>query len=142
MSSLEIPESTNEDIQMHADKLFHRMLEQEVAIEAAKKEGRPIPKFESLVPKPAPAPDPALEPSEEVKKQWRAALDKLPEEDRAAEERALRADFEANAKVTASVQRLWDEQAEARRLRRAEGKATWGDTMRDLFLGGNRPKGP
>ena len=37
---------------MHADTLYHRMLEQEAAIEAAKAEGRPVPAFPPLVTEP------------------------------------------------------------------------------------------
>lgn len=136
MSSFDTPDSTNEDIQMHADALFQRMLAQERAIEEAKKAGQPIPKFDSLLPKLAPDANQA-EPSEEVRKAWQAALEKLPEEDRAAEERALRADFDAQAKVAQDVQKLWDEQAELRKSRKAEGKATWLDTAREAFGGGN-----
>lgn len=136
MASFDIPDSTNEDIQMHADALFQRMLAQEKTIEEAKKDGRPIPKFDSLLPKPAPDANP-LEANEEVKKAWKAALEKLPEEDRAAEERALRADFDAKAKVAQDVQKLWDEQAESRKVRKAEGKVTWLDTMREALGGRN-----
>lgn len=44
-------EEEEERIQMHADKLFHRMLAQEKEIEKAKKEGRPIPEFKPVMSK-------------------------------------------------------------------------------------------
>jgi hypothetical protein len=39
----------DERIQMHADKLYQQMLQQEAEIEKAEKEGRERPKFESLL---------------------------------------------------------------------------------------------
>lgn len=39
---------------MHADTLYHRMLDQEKATEAAKEAGQPIPSFPSLLSKPRP----------------------------------------------------------------------------------------
>lgn len=42
----------DEKIQMHADKLYQRMLQQEAEIEKAEKEGRERPKFESLLSNP------------------------------------------------------------------------------------------
>lgn len=44
-------EEEEERIQMHADKLFHRMLAQEKEIEEAKKEGRLIPEFKPVMSK-------------------------------------------------------------------------------------------
>ena len=39
----------DEKIQMHADRLYHRMLDQEAEIAKAKEEGRPIPGFGPLI---------------------------------------------------------------------------------------------
>lgn len=39
----------DERIQMHADRLYHRMLDQEAAIAKAKEEGRPVPAFGPLI---------------------------------------------------------------------------------------------
>lgn len=41
----------DERIQMHADRLYHRMLDQEAAIAKAKEEGQPIPQFGPLIDK-------------------------------------------------------------------------------------------
>lgn len=41
----------DERIQMHADRLYHRMLDQEAAIAKAKEEGLPIPQFGPLIDK-------------------------------------------------------------------------------------------
>ncbi|KAL8847892.1 MAG: hypothetical protein Q9221_007067 [Calogaya cf. arnoldii] len=57
LSAHDRPAEVDERIQMHADKLYHRMLDQERAVEAAKKSGLPIPEFPPLIdPSNSPAP--------------------------------------------------------------------------------------
>jgi hypothetical protein len=122
---------------MHADKLYHKLMEQEAAIDEAKKEGRPIPKFEPLMVKtpgvPAQAEEdlPSLTP--ELQKTWNEQLEKLPEEDRQAEEIALKAELKAKAEVAEKVKGIWEEQAKEREIRRVEGRLTIGDRVNALF---------
>lgn len=131
------PRDIEENIQMHADKLYHKLMEQEAAIDEAKKEGRPIPKFEPLMVKtpgvPAQAEEdlPSLTP--ELQKTWNEQLEKLPEEDRQAEEIALKAELKAKAEVAEKVKSIWEEQAKEREIRRAEGRLTVGDRVNALF---------
>ena len=54
LSTYDRPASVDEEIQMHADTLFHRLLDQERAIEAAKTAGEPAPTFPPIL---APAAD-------------------------------------------------------------------------------------
>ncbi|KAL8648467.1 MAG: hypothetical protein Q9226_005981, partial [Calogaya cf. arnoldii] len=57
LSAHDRPAEVDERIQMHADKLYHRMLDQERAVEEAKKSGLPIPEFPPLIdPSSTPAP--------------------------------------------------------------------------------------
>ncbi|KAJ4237108.1 hypothetical protein NW759_000229 [Fusarium solani] len=119
-----------EDIQMHADALFQRMIKHEDAVEKAKAEGLPIPVFEPAIPK---SKGPTVTPTEELQQQWKEQLEKLPEEERAMEEAALRADLQAKAEVAGSVQKIWDTQAEQRKQRQAEGNSTFGDYVASLF---------
>lgn len=49
MSTYERPPEVDEEIQMHADTLYHRMLAQEKAIESAKAAGQPIPTFPPIL---------------------------------------------------------------------------------------------
>lgn len=119
-----------EDIQMHADGLFQRMLKHEEAVEKAKKEGLPVPVFETKIPKAKPD---AVAPSEELQEQWKEKLNKLPEEERAVEEAALRADLQAKAEVAGKVQQIWDVQKEERKIRQAEGNSTFMDYLSSLF---------
>lgn len=137
LSEYDRPPHVNEDIQMHADTLYHRMLEQEAAIEQAKKEGKPIPKFEPLVVKPATVvvkddfDVSTLNP--ETQKKWKEQLEKLPEEDRLAEEEAMKGELRARAELASRIQGLWQEQAKERESRKAEGRETISDKVANLF---------
>ncbi|KAF5007677.1 hypothetical protein FDECE_6013 [Fusarium decemcellulare] len=122
--------SVEEDIQMHADSLFQRMIKHEEAVEKAKAEGLPIPVFEPSIPK---GKSQAVAPTDELQQQWKEKLEKLPVEERAAEEAALRADLQAKAEVADSVQKIWDTQAEQRKQRQAEGSSNFGDYLASLF---------
>ncbi|KAL6919459.1 hypothetical protein ACHAPO_003890 [Fusarium lateritium] len=119
-----------EDIQMHADALYQKMLKHEEAVEKAKTEGLPVPVFQTKLPK---AKDDSVVPTEELQQQWKEQLDKLPAEERVVEEAALRADLQAKAEVAGSVQKIWETQAEQRKQRQAEGNSTFGDYMASLF---------
>ncbi|KAJ3949302.1 uncharacterized protein N0V96_000417 [Colletotrichum fioriniae] len=125
-----------EDIQMHADQLYGRMIEQEDAVEAAKKEGLPVPKFDFSIPTAATAAATAHTPRPDLETSWKEKLEQLPESERAAEEAALRADFQANVEVAKNVQKLWDEQEKEKERRKAEGKATIVDRISGTFGGG------
>ncbi|KAF4974148.1 hypothetical protein FZEAL_8913 [Fusarium zealandicum] len=122
--------AVEEDVQMHADSLYLRMIKHEEAVEKAKAEGLPAPVFESTLPK---AKAQAVAPTEELQQQWKEKLEKLPVEERPAEEAALRADLQAKAEVAGSVQKIWDTQAEQRKQRQAEGSSTFGDYLASLF---------
>lgn len=125
-----------EDIQMHADRLYHRLMEQESAIEEAKKEGKPVPKFEPLIPKPIiriadEKEDITISPH--LQQKLKEQLEKVPEEERHAEEEAIKAELRAKAEVAARVQDIWAEQAKEKEQRRKEGKLTIGDRVSGLF---------
>jgi hypothetical protein len=81
LSAFNRPASVDEEIQMHADTLYHRMLDQEKAQKEAEEAGLPIPQFPPIVPKPrsaVPSPTPSSLPSpteHEVPAQTRRAAD-------------------------------------------------------------------
>jgi hypothetical protein len=125
---------------MHADTLYHRMLAQEKAVEAAKKAGQPLPAFEPVLPvAPATADKDDIQPSEETLKAWKKKLDSLPKGEQAAEEQALRADYRERMKAASELQKFWDGQVEQREARKAEGQATWSDAIMGI-LGGSATK--
>lgn len=130
------PAEVDEDIQLHADALFQRMLQHEAEVEKAKENGTLIPTFDPSIPKTTATPATAVKPSEELQKQWKEKLDQLPEDERAAEEAALRADLQAKADVARNVKKIWDAKREEREVRRAEGQATFSDTIASLFSRG------
>ncbi|KAL7787391.1 hypothetical protein V8C37DRAFT_404955 [Trichoderma ceciliae] len=130
------PGEIDEDIQLHADALFQRMLQHEAEVEKAKENGTLIPAFDPSLPKTSIAGANVTKPSEELQMQWKEKLDQLPEDERLAEEAALRADLQAKADVARNVQRIWDAKREEREVRRADGQATFSDTIAALFSKG------
>ncbi|KAH7375278.1 hypothetical protein B0T11DRAFT_270016 [Plectosphaerella cucumerina] len=122
-------QQVEDDIQMHADSLYTKMLEQEQRNKDAKEKGLPVADLGKLYPRPANE----IEPGVELRKQWDEQIAKLPVEERAAEEAALRADFQAKAAVAKDVQKLWDEQAAERKAREEQGKTTIKDRVTDIF---------
>jgi len=121
-----------DDIQMHADQLYQRMLQHEKLVAKAKEEGLPAPVFESVVPKPKAG---ATKVTEDVEKQWREQLAQLPEGEREAEEAALRADYQAKADVAKTMRGVYDTKKEERESRQAAGEGTFSDTIASLFGG-------
>ncbi|TQV96102.1 hypothetical protein V2A60_003449 [Cordyceps javanica] len=136
-SVIDRPPQIEEDIQMHADKLFNRMLDHEKAVAKAKEEGLPIPVFDSVVPKPS-RPIPA--PAEDVEKTWHNTLAKLPEDEREAEEAALRVDYQTKADVARNIKDIMDARKKEREVRQAAGEATLTDTLSALWSGGKGSK--
>jgi len=145
----------DEAIQMRADELYHRMLDQEREIEKAKEEGREPPVFKSVLAGAVPTAAPAAakgagagagagpgvaEPSEALVATWKERLEKLPPEEREAEEQALRAEHRAKAEMASKIQGLWQEQAKEREARKAEGKETFMDRFSALAGSWSGPK--
>ncbi|KAJ6779653.1 hypothetical protein PWT90_05774 [Aphanocladium album] len=136
-SVLDRPPQVEEDIQMHADKLYNRMLDHEKAVAKAKEEGLPIPVFESVVPKPSRQ---TAKPNEEVEKTWRDSLSKLPEGEREAEEAALRADYQTKADVAKGIKEIMESKQKERETRQAAGEGTLTDTLSALWGGSKGSK--
>ena len=61
---------------------------------------------------------------------WKRKLETLPEDERAAEEQAMRADWLSRQKVAEDLQRFWDGQAAERKARQDTGTASWAETIR------------
>lgn len=121
----------DERVQMHADKLYHQMLEQEAAIEKAKAEGLPEPKFEPFVPKVSE--DRVANMSEEAKKRYQDALAKVDEKEREAEAAAIQAELRSKEAMVGKVKELWKEQEMQRQARKARGEETFKDKVAAVF---------
>lgn len=121
------------------------MLSQEAEVAAAKQEGRPIPKFPPLIPR---MPTQQLQQQQQQAQQQeemtqeqrdilKTRLEKVAEEDRAAEEQAVRAEWRAKAEVASRVQDLWKKQEEERQARKEKGEETLWDKVSGTFGSGN-----
>ena len=143
---------------MHADTLYHRMLDQERAQKEAEEAGLPIPQFPPILQKPrsaASAPSSVPAPVErEAAAQTRmpgyktAQMDQLtpearaelkkrikdqPEVVRELEEEAMLAEAESDVSVAKRVSALQSSGMERRKERREKGEATLGDTISGWF---------
>ncbi len=139
----------DEKIQMHADTLFHRMLEQEKAIEIAKAEGKPVPTFPSLLSSKSMAPsspeaqiaqrtlDEGKVQMEDLDQSVQAGLkkrlEKLSDEERDLEQRAIKAEIRVGEQVAGQLGTLYETQAAERKKRREAGKETITDRLSSMF---------
>ncbi|KAI2471393.1 hypothetical protein F4781DRAFT_122725 [Annulohypoxylon bovei var. microspora] len=128
-----------EEIQLHADALYHRLLSQEAEIAAAKQEGRPIPQFPPLIQRINQLQQ--TQQQEEMAKEQQEALierlKKVPERDRVAEEAAIRAEWHAKSEVASRVEDLWRKQDMERQQRKEKGEETMWDKLSGTFRRGD-----
>jgi DNA-directed RNA polymerase specialized sigma24 family protein len=139
---------------MHADKLYQQMMEHEAAIELAEKEGRPRPKFESilsnsgvshtLASKSLPAstasqaPQPGTEAETDIwslikpdaRREYEKKLAELPPEQQEYERMAVLGELKAQTGVAKKVEETFVEERIARMKRREAGQSTIGDTIK------------
>lgn len=146
----------DERIQMHADKLYQQLKEQERLIEEARAEGRSLPQFESVLSKrniaqtvagssPANGPpvDERTEQEEEndvwskikpsSREEYEKKLAELKPEDRDFERKALLAELRAKTGMASKVEETFIEERINRMKRREAGQATIGDTIKRLW---------
>lgn len=152
LSAQDRPASVDEDIQMHADSLYHRMLEQEAAAAKAKEEGRPAPSFAPLITRATFSSSSSAAAaagggedmdddkvdsliSAEARKQFEDRIKELPEHERAAEEAAARAELRAQAEAASRLRELRAEKEREKELRRPQGKETILDKVSGMFKG-------
>lgn len=143
----------SERIQMHADTLYHQMLDQEAQIDKAQAEGKPIPQFESLFSKqnlarvaaakplarsPVPRPPATIDDEEAIWKQikpearerYEKFLAELPPETQEYERKALLGELSAQNAMAKQVEVAFIEERINRHKRREAGQATIGDTIK------------
>jgi hypothetical protein len=147
LSTFNQPE-LDERIQMHADTLYHRMLDREAQIEAAKEAGKPIPTFPPILSaqKPATASptqavdqttsEPDIKPSDlspAVQAQLKKRLEGLDDKERELEEQAIAAEIRAGEQVAGQLGKIYQKQEEERRQRKEQGRETMGDKLSSLF---------
>ncbi|KAL8393430.1 hypothetical protein RB595_003269 [Gaeumannomyces hyphopodioides] len=142
LSAHDRPASVDEEIQMHADSLYHRMLEQEAAVAKAKEEGRPAPEFAPLITRTTFAAAADMDEdkikglvSEEARQKFEDRVRDLPEQERAAEEAAAKAELRAQAEAASRLHELRREKEREKELRKLQGKETILDKVSGVFKG-------
>ncbi len=162
LSNLDRDEARDERIQMHADRLYHRMLDQEAAVTKAKEEGLPEPKFQSLIgdvkvsaenvlvdekkegspvaPVPTqkaapPADSPLLKLSDSVQQQIKEKLEGMNGIERELEEKALIAEVTAGQEVNKNLRNIFSKEVAEREKRREDGRETLMDRFSSVFAG-------
>ncbi|KAI9713736.1 MAG: hypothetical protein M1812_006574 [Candelaria pacifica] len=151
LSTFDRPAELDEKIQMHADTLYHRMLDQERASEAAKAAGEPIPSFPPIVPSShdiiatttssnSSTTTTAVKGSitaDQLPAATQAALKKrvegLSAEAREIEEKAILAEIAAGERLGRQIGDVYRETDKAKKERREKGKQTVGDQVSSWF---------
>lgn len=147
----------DEKIQMHADKLYQQMLQQEAAIEKAEAEGKEPPKFESVLSKaniaramagkpttitPLPKQGSAQAEAEdeiwsqirpEARKKYEESIAKLPPKDQEFERMAILGELKAQTGMAKQVEETFVEERINRMKRKEAGQATIGDTIKSWW---------
>jgi hypothetical protein len=126
------------------------MLDQEKQIEAAKAEGKPIPKFPPLLSTRAangavlPAVQANVESLErnrikvehlkpKIQAELKKRLEGLTDEERELEEKTIKAEIQLGEQTKERLSGLWQSQAEERQKRKEQGKETFGDRITALL---------
>lgn len=127
----------DERIQLHADKLYHQWVAQDEAAAQAKKEGKPVPKFEREVPQQmiddAVAGANPVEMSESAKKRLQDRLEQMDERERATEKAAVEAEMRSKKEMIEMVQGVWKDSEAQREARRQKGEETLWDRVSTAF---------
>ncbi|OCK84303.1 hypothetical protein K432DRAFT_378708 [Lepidopterella palustris CBS 459.81] len=146
------PQAEDEKIQMHADSLYRKMLKQEEMIEEAKKEGRPMPEFKSVISKenisaamagklliddpsslsdsPAEEPDLWKGVSQNTRDEYDKKLEKLTPIQREIEKRAVEGEIAATRLYGKKIEEAFVEERIHRLKRKEDGKETIGDVLK------------
>lgn len=142
LSTADRSPEVEEDIQMHADTMYHKLLQQEAEIDTAKAEGRPIPKFSPIIPKEPLVRDSVADTELTPEQQGllKTRLEKVDEKDQPAEEQAFRAELRAKAELSSRIKGIWDQQAEERKARQDSGQQTTWDKVMSVVHGNDGKK--
>lgn len=136
LSLTERPPEVDEQIQMHADALYHRMLREEAEIEEAKSSGKPAPSFPPLVDRPLIEPEADVTPeniSATLRSRMQQKYKGLSETQRKIEEKALLNELAAAIRLKEDTERIRREQDEQARIRKEKGESTFGDHIQSIF---------
>lgn len=127
MSVMDQPEEA-EKIQMHADRLWQRIVQQQKLIEEAKENDLPIPEFQPIIPNKNITP--ARELSEELRKGLEKRVKGMDPQQRAIEEAAFAAELDNQRVIGKQGIEFLEREQQARAQRFKDGTATLGDRMK------------
>ncbi|OCL10992.1 hypothetical protein AOQ84DRAFT_353260 [Glonium stellatum] len=153
LSMVDRSSEEEEKIQLHADKLYRRMIKQEEIIQEAKREGKPIPEFPSVLSKenifatlnekspiagPISSSIPASEEiptvwkdvAEPIRKEYEKKLEKLSPIERAVEQKAIEGELAAMRTYSKQIEAAFAEERTHRLQRKEQGRETIGDTIK------------
>jgi hypothetical protein len=127
MSVVDQPEEA-EKVQMHADRLWQRLVEQEKLIDEAKQNDQPVPQFQPVLP------NKNIRPARELPEELRKGLEKRVEgmnpQQRAIEEAVFAAEIDNQRVVGKQGIEFLEREQKARAQRFKDGTATLGDRMK------------
>lgn len=146
LSTWDRPSEVEEQIQMHADALYNRMLEQEKQIAEAKAAGKEAPRFGPLFedlpaqgtgPRAAQAPLPKPRELEMLNADARVKFEKkvkdMSPQERELEERAFAAELALGIETSHRLERHRNEVKEAKQARKEQGQETVTDKLSSFF---------
>jgi hypothetical protein len=150
-------QSEMDAMQIHADNMYRKMLEQEKLIEEAKERGEEPPVFESVISKATSAKNPAAPQTSttplldqstaaagatddvwnqikpERREEYEKELAKLPKEQQELERKVLEAELRAKLGMSSTVETIFIEESIARNKRREAGQSTFGDFLKHMW---------
>jgi hypothetical protein len=131
---------------MHADTLYHRMLDQEEHIKAAKAEGQPVPSFPPLLSSSKvaslqkfsskAAPEGGYQPADlppNVQERLKKRLVGLEGKERELEEQAIIAELRAGEEAATNLANLYKKQEEESKMRKEQGRETMVEKVASTF---------
>ena len=120
----------DERVQMHADKLYHRMIDYEAACEEARLNDDPMPELKSVFDYSKPAPDPkTLRVSPGFEKEMKRKFSEIPRHEKELAARAWRMELETNRGYAKELTDYFQQQHSDRMERQKTFSRIFGDTV-------------
>lgn len=135
MSSLEPNEEHEERIQMHADKLYHKMMDYEAAVEEATRDNKPIPPLTSVFNSNRPAPTlEQMNVPETMQARMDTPLHELPPHERELAARAALQEAKIRTSDASEFDRYTRTMNEERKQRQAKVSKILGEPIAKFFI--------
>ena len=120
----------DERVQLHADKLYHRMIDYEKAVEEARENDDPIPELKSLFDHNKPLPDPeTLRVPPGVERKMKKPISKLTPHERELAVAAWKMEMKSNQGYAKDLTEYMEEQHESKKKRQETLTRIFGETV-------------